>query len=278
MATFLDRENSNYGGQPIALYEFRRGGTEHFYASCDHDIIASGNLYVATPISDEGVNQKGTAVTDAFEMTVPDDMTVAQWFVNTPPSDIIYVVIRRYHYGDSQAVIIWLGQVVSVTFGNENTAKITAQAVSISLRRGGLRLSWQRGCPHALYDQNCRVDKAAYAVSGTITAMDINSITVTPGTGQAFDVNAYWPGGIIEWMIGPNITEKRLIEDVASVSSGRFFPFGFNDGFSIGLAVTIYPGCKRVSSWCDGYFRNIENYGGFPWMPTKSPYDGDPVF
>jgi hypothetical protein len=42
--------------------------------------------------------------------------------------------------------------------------------------------------------------------------------------------------------------------------------------------VTLYPGCKRTSIWCDTFFHNMSNFGGFQWLPNRSPYDGDSVF
>lgn len=274
MTDFNTRENANYTGEPVALYEFRRGSAIRCYASCDQDVTAGGRVYAATPIADAGMNQKGTAVTDVFEISAPSDIEIAGWFANAPPTDTIYIVVRRFHYGDSESVIMWLGQVVSVEQLSDDNAMIRCQAVSVSLKRGGLRLSWQRGCPHALYDQNCQVVKATFAQAVTVTEIFVDKITISPnhlGDGQ------FWPGGMIEWTVETGVVEKRLIERVDTVS-GFIYPFGFLNGFTVGMGITIYPGCKRTSSWCDGFFRNIENYGGFPFMPNRSPYDGDPIF
>jgi hypothetical protein len=136
------------------------------YAAADKDITTSNGtreiVYVAAPISNSGQTQKGTAVTDVFEVTCPASLEIVQWYRYTPPSDTIYLAVRRFHYGDTQSVIVWLGQVVSVEENSEGVATIRCQQVSITLKRGGLRMTWQRGCIHALYDQNCTVDKSLY--------------------------------------------------------------------------------------------------------------------
>lgn len=269
--TFTDLEYSNYSGQPVALYEFKRGETLLCYSSTDRDITANGRVYKACNIMHGALVQKGTPVTDVFEITAQRDLDIVGWFRYTAPSDTVYVIVRRFHYGDSEAVIAWIGQIVAVSEKNDDSATIKCQAVSITLRRGGLRLAWQRGCPHALYDQNCRVDKSAFAVNTTVTSVGGISFTV----GGLSLTSAFWPGGIVEWQIHPGTYERRPIESVAGTT---VFPFGGMDGYVVGMAVTLYPGCKRTSSWCISFFNNLTNYGGFPFMPNRTPYNGDPVF
>ena len=43
-------------------------------------------------------------------------------------------------------------------------------------------------------------------------------------------------------------------------------------------AVTLYPGCDHTLTTCDTAFSNSLNYGGFPAIPQKNPWAGDPVF
>lgn len=277
--TFSDRENSNYSGEPVLLYEFTRGNTAVFgYVSADQDIIANNGTsdvtYKAVPISNGGQAQKGTAVTDVFEVKCPVDIEIVQWYRYTPPSDTIYLAVRRFHFGDTQSVIVWLGQVVSVEEGVDGSATIKCQQVSITLKRGGLRMTWQRNCIHALYDRNCTVDKLLYATPATVTTINVSGwIGVTPNPPSDW----YWNGGILEFDY-PGLTgvkERRLIE---SVSGGVVVPYGQLDSYSVGQSLTLYPGCKRTGEWCNSFFNNVDNYGGFEFMPNSSPYSGDSVF
>jgi hypothetical protein len=41
--------------------------------------------------------------------------------------------------------------------------------------------------------------------------------------------------------------------------------------------VKIYPGCDRTKETCNDKFSNILNYGGFAWIPAKSPFDGSSI-
>lgn len=272
--TFLAREYSSYGGEPVILYEFRRGSLALNYTAADQDVVVGTTTYTSTAISHAGVKQSGDAVTDALQITAPYSLDIGAWFRFTPPSDIVYVTIRRYHFGDTEAVVVWLGSVVSVATDEIGKVTVNCQAVSVSLKRGGLRLAWQRNCPHALYDQNCRADKTLFAQPVTISTVNANSLSVTAFPyGGATD--PYWPGGFIEWLIGPLTYERRMIENA---SPGVVVPYGNMDGYSAGLAITMYPGCLRTSLHCDSFFNNLVNFGGYEFMPQRSPYDGNPIF
>jgi uncharacterized phage protein (TIGR02218 family) len=268
---FLELENSNYGGSPIYLYEFRRGNIFERLSSSDQDVLAGANTFTSTAITNAGFAQKGEAVTDTVTLDMPDSTQLAAWFAYTPPSDTVYVLIRRFHYGDSESVVVWIGTVTSVD--NSAPGKVTANCtqVAVSLKRAGLRLAWQRQCQHALYDGQCKVDKAAHAFNTTISAITAPLIFTTdnPPEGQWF------AGGFMEYLIGPDTYERRLID---VWDGNQFLMYGNEDGFTVGQAVTLYPGCQRTSVWCDTVFGNMLNYGGFQYMPNRTLYDGDPVF
>jgi hypothetical protein len=203
---FTTIEGSDYAGAPVLLYEFTRGVDAVFgYAAADKDITTSNGareiVYVAAPISNGGQTQKGTAVTDVFEVTCPASLEIVQWYRYTPPSDTIYLAVRRFHYGDTQSVIVWLGQVVTVEESSEGIATIRCQQVSITLKRGGLRMTWQRGCIHALYDQNCTVDKSLYLTTVHVTnIIPDGRLQITPNLVTS---TAFWNGGIIEFDAAP---------------------------------------------------------------------------
>jgi uncharacterized phage protein (TIGR02218 family) len=133
-------------------------------------------------------------------------------------------------------------------------------------------LSWGRGCPHALYDRNCRADPAAFAIA--IAVEGLTGAAIVSSAVASLPAN-YLAGGYFEFPLMAGVMERRAIE---SQSGSTINILGTTDGLTIGNWVTVYPGCDRVSSTCESKFNNLVNYGGFPHLPTKSPFDGDPVF
>ncbi|MCP3868314.1 MAG: hypothetical protein GY703_09520, partial [Gammaproteobacteria bacterium] len=43
-----------------------------------------------------------------------------------------------------------------------------------------------------------------------------------------------------------------------------------------GLAITLYPGCAHNPTACAA-FGNLDNYGGFWWIPGKNPMGGSSI-
>lgn len=269
---FLPLDQSNYAGEPVLLYEFRRGGTSLYYANADRDIQTSNGTFIATAMQNDGVKQTGETANDIFKITAPYALEIGEWYRYTPPSDLVYVIVRKFHYGDAEAVVSFIGTVVSVATEDLGQITINCQAISVSLKRTGLRLAWQRGCPHALYDQNCRADRNSFRIVRTIFQVLGKSIQLNGG----LPTGAQWAGGYLEFQISGDTYERRLISSVAA--GGLVYPLGQMDKYLPGMSLYLYPGCLHTSSWCDTFFNNKLNYGGFEYMPNRNPYDGDPIF
>lgn len=278
MTAFDDTEESNYQGTPILMYDFFRtsGGVDYHwrYNTSDANIVYSGNTYKATAISDDGVKQDSEASNSELNITMPVTDDFPQMFRGdgSTPSNTVYVTIRRIHLGETEARVFWVGTITGLTQEDEVKAKISCQMLLASFKRGGLRLSYTRGCPHALYDSQCKMDPedfkvAAAVVTITGTAIEVQDISAYP--------SGYFDGGYFEWTLASGLVETNGIRfQVGSVLTVQGLTFGLNEGDIINL----FPGCRRTRQVCNDKFNNILNYGGFPDTPGKSPFSGDPVF
>lgn len=41
--------------------------------------------------------------------------------------------------------------------------------------------------------------------------------------------------------------------------------------------VILYPGCDRTTKMCREKFDNLPNHGGFPFMPSRNPFNGSSI-
>lgn len=271
--SFNPIEISNDEGRPIYLYAFNLGSATWRYTSGDTDVILNGYKWSAMPISDDGVKITGEAQTDGLTITAPNTIAPVQMFAATPPSQPVMVSIFHYHEGDTEAVLGYIGELIQVGQPEPGTATLKCDALSASMQRDGLRLGWQRTCPYALYDTlTCKADKTAHMIEATVFEVTGNTV-VMQGLGGVADNTL--SGGFIEWEHPTRGTEYRGIEQqVASTVA----IFGLADGLYYGLKVKAYPGCDRLVRTCANKFNNLDNYGGVPDLPGKSPFDGDPVF
>lgn len=271
--SYNDIELSDDEGRPIFLYSFTLDDAAWRYTSSDEDVQYGGYRWVAVPISDSGVKQTGESNTDALEITAPSTIAPAQMFIGTPPSMPIIVRIFHYHEGDNQAVLTYMGELMQVNQPTPGTAVLTCDAINASMQRDGLRLAWQRNCPYALYDAHtCKADKSKHAVEATVFDVLGNLVVLTGLDGHP---TGTFDGGFLEWEHQARGTEFRTIE---RQNGNTCEMFGLGDGLYYGLKVKAYPGCRRTTADCATKFNNLDNYGGIPDLPGKSPFDGDPVF
>lgn len=268
---FDTRETSLSDGQPVRLYEFAIGATTWRHAAADTDLEFEGQTYAAEQLTDDGVRQTGESNPDELVITGPAVLPVALLFRSVPPAVEVDVVVRNAHFGEAETIVAFTGTVISVRRSGEERAELRCQTLSSSFARPGLRLGWERGCPHALYDDNCRVDREMFRTNGVVSALDGVTIQAAAFAGQ---VDGWFAGGYVEWSAGAYL-EQRL---VTSHVGDSLTLMGGTDGLEVGIAASAFPGCARTIQVCNDKFGNLENYGGVPHMPGKSPFDGDPVF
>lgn len=269
---FNQSELSNYDGRPVTLYKFTRGTITYLYAESDRDVTIGFDTYRASNISDEGLALTGNATQDTFNVSMPTDTDLVQAYAGTAPSQTVTLTVLRYHPGDADAIVNYVGQVQSVSQKSPGMAAVSCVSLSGTFKRDGLRVAWERSCPYALFDMNCRVDKTKYPAAGLITS--IFDGTVAFSSANLFS-DGYFSGGFVEWPLNDETTERRGIQ---YHQGGNFQMFGLTDGLEVGMKLLAYPGCQRNTNDCINKFNNLINYGGIPMLPGKSPFDGSPVF
>lgn len=259
---------------PIYLYRFTLNDKVWRYTSSETDVFAGGYTWLTgAAISDDGVKQTGEAVTDGLTITASSEIGPVDLYMHYPPSRPMQVAIFRAQEDDPEVVAVYMGEVVQVSVPVPGTASISCETLSVTMRRAGLRLGWQRSCPHMLYDTlTCKVNKAAYGVAAVATVAGNGQIQAAE---LATKPVGYFSGGFIEWVDPDRGIERRAIESHSA--GGVITLFGASDGISVGMSFTAYPGCARTTSACNS-FNNIGNYGGIPNLDGKSPFDGNPVF
>lgn len=276
--SFEATEISNQGGKRIALYEIEWGDTRWLYTSADQDITVGDDVYAAITISDSGMVQGGSSNND-MTVSASSNIPLVDLFASTPPALEIWLTVRRTHEGETDPPLIyWQGTILNVKRQEGNAAvDIIGQTLLGSFKRSGLRLAWTRGCPHMLYDQECKVDREAFAMTGVITAITGNTVTVNFDAPDPDVPAAGWfDGGFLQW----EATEEGTVDRrgiVSSASSTVFTVFGTTYRLAVDMAVTLYPGCNLSTVHCDEKFDNLANFGGFEQMTGKNPADGTAI-
>ena len=265
-------ERSNYDGRPINYFEFVVGAVIWRYTDSQVAQTFGGNAYEPAIIEAGEIILSSGDDADDLNITIPSAIAFAALYRGAPPSSQVLIRIRRRHLGDSEVRLVWVGVVKSSKRPDLVSVDLVCRVLTADLARPGARLCWGRGCQYALYDRNCKVVPADYGV--TTAVADRTEFRLWGNLGIA--APDYFSGGFIEFIHPAGYLERRAV--VRNPDDMQLVMMTSNDGIAVGTVITVYPGCDRTSSTCEGKFSNMVNYGGYRHLPTKSPFDGDPVY
>ncbi len=267
--TYSTIETSAQSGRPVELYEFINGSTAYRYTSSDGDVSYGGNTYTAVPIARGAVEATSETPRLALEIECDRSLGVLALFSTMPPEDIVAVTLRRLHSGDGEAITMWMGRVLNVTWSNASAA-IHCESVYTSLKRNGLRRLYQKACPHVIYGVGCAIDRATFKSTKTVSTVSGTSL-VFSSIGVA---DEYFSGGYVEWNNG-GVVSRRAIRQQLGDNVTISFPI---PGLAASASVDLYPGCDHTLATCTSKFSNNLNYGGMPYFPEKNPFSGTPIY
>ena len=269
---FNDYELSAEDGQPVRLYEFLMGETTWRYTSAESDITLASGVYKAMAIVDNGSKQTGDAVSDTLTVEAPNNCGPVRIFMTSPPTEPITIRIMSMHQGMTTPIVSYVGEVIQCNYVSAAMSRLSCQTLSASMRRDGVRLSWQRTCPFAHYDPlTCKVDKNLHMVAGTVTAINGFVLTVPEMDAQ---LDGKFSAGMLEWTHPLRGSQLVMVENH---TGSAITVFGEVGDIYEGAVVRLYPGCDRTTSACRS-FNNLNNFGGAPRMPGKSPFENEVLF
>lgn len=284
LVDYFAKEFSDVLGTPILFFEFildqpgggsSSGGSSNTLAwrfnNQSYDINWNGATWYASAIKMSNVLQSSEINKDGINLTFPRTDSFAQQYISYEPEFITFLNIYRGHVTQSsdEYAVYWKGRVVGAK-AEDNSIVITNESVFTSLRRYGMRAVYQRICRHNVYIGLCRLDLNNFATAGTATAYTTNTVTAAVFATQP---DGYWLGGILE---GPD-GGKRYIVGHSGTTVTLWAPIqSINDDIdNLGSAsINVYPGCDKSDITCETVFNNIVNFGGFPLLPTRNPFDG----
>lgn len=279
---YTDQETSIQDGTPYFLYEFNTNSTTYRYTDYPETIVWNSLTWEPFPIKHTEVKQSNELSKNSMTVTIPIQGAFADIFLGWSPDHAVSFTLRRGHFGSTDTLVYWKGRVSSHNL-KQQMVELKCESIFTSMRRPGIRARYQRNCRHALYSAGCGVDKATFAVAGSITAVTGLVLTVPEAASQS---DGWFAGGALEFPdgsfrmitshVGDQITisrQNRYLTDIFT-STGWGLSWGQYWG---GFAVTLYPGCDRTLNTCLTKFNNILNNGGFKWIPQKNPMGGSSI-
>lgn len=261
-------ESSTQSSRIEHRFLFVQGDTEYRFTTLPYFVSDSNETWTPAPISMSGVTQTNEIAKDPLKLSMPRDNPLALTFLGTAPDAITTVTVYRGQVGSTEFNAYWKGRVAGSVIGGD-TVTLDCENIFTSMRRTGLRAKYQKNCRHALYSTGCTLDIDDHAYAATAVAASGYSVTIEPDS--SFD-SGFFTGGIIK-----TDTEMRYISlhsgnTLTLLQPSRELIEDMN-GSSGMVSVTLYPGCNHTMTHCKDKFNNLDNYGGYPWIPTKNPFN-----
>jgi Phage conserved hypothetical protein BR0599/Uncharacterized conserved protein (DUF2163) len=120
-------------------------------------------------------------------------------------------------------------------------------------------------CRYALFDSQCSLNRAAFAVNCAVNAQTGGNTTTFSANFPGVADNYYMLGSAV-FTSGQNQGLRLMIRSQLSGVLSMIAPFPFQ--METGDTLTVYPGCNKTPATCAGKFNNLINYGGFPLIPA----------
>lgn len=253
----------------VELYRFLQDGNVTTFTSADKAQTHNSETYDPVAIGRSTITQTGELSKDNLDVTMSLNNTSARFWMNgTSERSLGLTVFSKSVLGTN---VMWKGRLAGVT-PQQADVKFTFESIFTSMRRPGLRARYQRTCRHPLYGNRCGVNKEAYAVALTATAVNGNVITIPDAAaepeGDFFTGMLEAPDGTTRFIVAHAGALVTLVRPIATLTAAI-------QGGDTG--VLLYPGCDRSRERCATRFDNLDANGSFPFIPHRNPFDGSSI-
>lgn len=272
--TWLAKDDSVKDAAPIEYYEFIAQHKTWRYTSYHKPFQAPTELegmqwYTPLPITRTTIEI--SSIIDSpttMDFNIPHDNDLARTFCypTKSPKELI-VIVRSYHEGDdpeTESEVEWLGHLAGSAAVNSWGIIKTASIIRTEL--GGFLSSvfYQKSCNHVLFDARCKAVEADFFETASVTKVQKQIITVNN--------MVYGDGELVGGVMRNVRTGERqgiISNDINVIRIG--FPF-FD--ILVGDDVDLILGCdhQRLGD-CKETFDNVDNYGGFDFIPEINPFE-----
>lgn len=267
--TYQSYETSQEGGSPVELYEITLGSDIYRITSAQDEILAMGNDFYPIEIERGSLVVGPEERDDMLALKVPASYSFVRKYIKIVPGQRAFINVFRFHRSDGgtpEIVLYWKGIVRSVTFTEQGLkATIAALPLTGALSREVPRYGYQGLCNHVLYDARCQLLETIYRHNGKVLSVSENTLQIEnlELKGDGWATGGYVTAGGLDYRLVLSHTndEIRLI-----------LPFP-SDISILGSNVDVYAGCDHTTDICISKFNNFINFGGYPWVPRKNPFE-----
>ena len=257
-------------GDPIHLYQFTRSGQTWRFTDIARNYTALSETWSSVSLKGGRIIASKDFQKSQVDLEFPITNEFAKKFLLETIIDRTALTIYRGYIGDpdQQFVVYWKGS-VSGSKVNGKIITLRCEHILSAMRQSGLRSLFQRNCRYTLYRRGCNLEIEDFAVSAGVSDIDGRTLVVSEA---AYEADGWYAGGAIRAQDGVLLYVESHVGDTLVLD------FAY-EGLEVssGQDVKIYPGCNLLRTTCKDKFDNLDNFGGFPFIPTRNIFDGQVI-
>ncbi len=266
------------------------GGETHFYSNYDRQLSVSGlpaefeaddpQVFTRSNIKHASIKGTDRFETRSVEITADSSLQQFRRYLLTAPVVRLKAWILRVASDSLRdgTVLEYARDMVIAESGLLSQFGFQGTTVGVQLTPEPFymdgqipRLGYNRTCNHPLYGPGCGVDKAAFAYEAAIASVDPAEKTITlegqrPSTIETFFNNGH--------LFAPSLGIRFYVAWSAFDGPDTKLKLAaWHPELAVSLEVIAQAGCPRTPAGC-ATFSNLPNFGGFAWVPNKTPLHG----
>ncbi len=249
----------------VELYAFASNSAQFYLTPHEFDVDLDGNLYKSLALERNELALGAEAAKAGLDLKLPPNCDLMRHLLaNSLTGDTTSITLRigrRDTWGDYWWIsgTRWMGRVLGVEVADD-VARVRCESAQVSLKRIGLRRLYSRKCSHVLYSAAC----GASPISASALVSNSNGRNVDLDGGTPGSVSGGLAGG---WLQTPEGARHMILNDY-----GGGVELLYPVAIEVGTEVLLTVGCDHSTATCESRFGNLDNYGGFPAIPSKNPF------
>lgn len=247
------------------LYKIVDDGVTFTITSFDEPYEYNGDVYTPYKVSRNEIEAKSETIKSSIDVSIPLDTELAKRYLTLQFDSVISLTI--FTVIDDIVSVAFKGR-LSIIKPDVASLKLTFESLYSTLKRTGLNRLYQRSCSYVLYSDGCSINKESMKISGHISSVASDKTYAVVDQASSYP-NGYFTGGMFEF----NGERRLIIKHIGpTLTFIRPFPNLVSDSTNTNNDCFIYPGCDRTKETCKNKFNNINNFGGFPFIPLVNPH------
>lgn len=230
-------------------------------------------VFESVPVAHSGYKRTQEFENAGVRVMFPkNDGNLGTLFLSSITAEIRIKILRISSYANNPTNLDYADDIYVVTEGvvtnisfNDQFAQAELIPEAYAQNFSVPRFWFTRTCNHPLFSEGCGVDKTAYQLDATVTALDRTERKITIG-GQS-QTESHWTYGTISH--DNTLVQVSIIKCEFVGADMVFTVINWLPAIEVGNGVRLLPGCRRIPEDCRNKFNNAANFGGFDRIPTR---------